>query len=64
MNIGPYCHFAQRDGVRAVFRQASTVLMASVPPLHSTYSSCGHKCCRPSAMANTGCREMLLPIMP
>ena len=24
MNIGPYCHFAQRDGVRAVFRQAST----------------------------------------
>ena len=21
MNIGPYCHFAQRDGVRAVFRQ-------------------------------------------
>ena len=24
MNIGPYCHFAQRDGVRAVFRQAPT----------------------------------------
>ena len=24
MNIGPYCHFAQRDGVRAVFRQAQT----------------------------------------
>ena len=22
MNIGPYCHFAQRDGVRAVFRHA------------------------------------------
>ena len=27
MNVGPYCHFAQRDGVRAVFRQAPSHML-------------------------------------
>ena len=33
MNIGPYCHFAQRDGVRAVFRRALLTFRASGPIL-------------------------------
>ena len=28
MNIGPYCHFAQRDGVRAVFRRDNSLSCA------------------------------------
>ena len=43
MNIGPYCHFAQRDGVHAVFRQALLAVMASVPSIESIRSPHGHK---------------------